>query len=179
MSPLCAVRPHLDLQIHLVCSKNTSNPWMGSSLALSVPSYGDKWLPIPACRHHSVQNYANVSIHHYHPHYRYHYFYHYRHCTHSMWCRNDNFVHTLCGAATTTLYTLYVVPHRQLRSISLKLSNVHYVMGGGWDMYTQKCNRIRVNRPTGIESDLTYLTYLLTYIPGQKGFLELCRASRD
>ena len=112
-------------RIHLVCSKKTSNPRMGSSRALSVPSYGDNWLPIPACRHHSVQNCANVSIHHYHPHYRYHYSYvvpQRQLRTHSMWCRNDNFVHTLCGAATTTLYTLYVVPQRQLRSISLKLS---------------------------------------------------------
>ena len=33
----------------------------------------------------------------------------------------------------------------------------YYAIGGGWDMYTLFVNRIRDNRPTGIESDLTYL----------------------
>ena len=31
------------------------------SLALSVPSYGDKWLPQPACSHHFAQKPANFS----------------------------------------------------------------------------------------------------------------------
>ena len=42
-------------------------------------------------------------------------------------------------------------------------------MGRGLDMYIQKCNRMRVNRPTGIESDFT-LPYLplLPYLPVRK-----------
>ena len=72
--------------------------------------------------------------------------------TQSMWCRNDNFAHTSSK------------PQQEAASI---LSNAYYVMGGGWDLYTQKCNRIRDNRPTGMESDLTYLTCLtdLTNLP--------------
>ena len=44
-----------NLQVHLWCSKNSSNRWMGSNLALFGPSYEDKWLPIPACSHHLAQ----------------------------------------------------------------------------------------------------------------------------
>ena len=83
-----------------------------------------------------------------------------------MWCRNDNFVHTLCGAAATTLYTLYVVPQRQLRSIFSVLSFyfsfvlcVQYVMGGGWDLYIQSVTASALTaRPAWEMTLLTLLT---------------------
>ena len=45
-----------------VLNKNTCNPRTGSSLALFGPSYGDKWLPIPACSHHVAQKPVNFSV---------------------------------------------------------------------------------------------------------------------
>ena len=63
------------------------------------------------------------------------------------------YMHTCIGA------------HRHTCSIALMLSNVHYVMGGGWDLCTQSVNASAGDRLTGMESDLTYLTYLLTYLP--------------
>ena len=63
MSPLCVARPHLDLHTHLVWStKNVSIPSVGSSLALRVSSYGDKWLPRPACSHHFAQKHAELAL---------------------------------------------------------------------------------------------------------------------
>ena len=50
------------LQSQLWCSKNSSNRWMGSKLALFGPSYEDKWLPRPVCEHHSAQKHANLSF---------------------------------------------------------------------------------------------------------------------
>ena len=50
------------LQTHLWCSKNTSNPWLGSNLALFGLSYEDKGHPRPACSHHSAQKHANLSF---------------------------------------------------------------------------------------------------------------------
>ena len=50
------VRPHLDIQTHLVCSTKTP------VIRGCVPSYGDKWLPIPACSHHLAKKHANLSF---------------------------------------------------------------------------------------------------------------------
>ena len=45
-----------------VLKKKTGNPWMGSSLALRVPSHEDKWFPRPVCSHQCVQKHAKLSF---------------------------------------------------------------------------------------------------------------------
>ena len=47
--------------------KHASIPWVGSSLALCVPSYGDKWLPQPACSHHVAENMQTSYVYLSHP----------------------------------------------------------------------------------------------------------------
>ena len=55
-----------------------------------------------------------------------------------------------------------ICAHMHTCSIALMLFNVQYVMGGGWDLYTQSVNAFAGDRLTG-EWKVTLLT--LPYLP--------------
>ena len=117
-----AVRLPWGLQILLLCSKNISNPWVGTNMVLFVPSYEDKWHTMQARIHHFAQNGPSYE--------------------------DKGHTRLVCGHRCAIIILSHGRP----------IPFVHYVMGGGWDLYIQRVNASAITARPAWKVTSTYFS---------------------